>query len=199
MNTCPVPAFRVSPGSGRPRHPEHPERTQEMQVSYYDDDPWADLRAAERADAQVELDVLKAQSEKLERQIKALQSARDPEGAKVAQLAADLGRPVDDVKADLSAIRATSQAPKPPDYAKLDKALQSVDPHDYEGAVRALDAAGYVTVDSVGQSWKHGRIQRSGEPKGSTEEIYAFLDASVNFEDYQARLRQVGLLDEAAQ
>jgi hypothetical protein len=169
-----------------------------MQVSYYDDDPWADLRAAERADAQVELDVLKAQNEKLERQIKVLQSARDAEGAKVAQLAADLGRPVDDVKAELSAIRATSQAPKAPDYTKLDKALESVDPHDYEGAVRALDAAGYQTVDSLSQTWQHGRIQRTGEPQGAPDEIYRFLDTATSLEDCEAKLRQVGLIEGTA-
>ena len=56
----------------------------------------------------------------------------------------------------------------------------------------AFDQAGYVRVDALNQSWQHGRLQRPGEPKGSTEEIYRFLDGARDLDDYTARLRAVG-------
>jgi hypothetical protein len=165
-------------------------------MSYNEYDPWADLRAAEREDAQVELDVLKAQNEKLERQIKALQT-KDPD-APTERLAAEPGEDVETVRARVAAVKAASQTPEAGDPDKLSELLDKLDPHDYEGAVRAFDQAGFIRQDALGQSWQNGRIQRSGEPKGSTEEIYAYLDVATSLEDYTARLRAVGLTENEA-
>jgi hypothetical protein len=41
-------------------------------------------------------------------------------------------------------------------------------------------------------------IQRAGEPKGASEEIYRFLDTATSLEDYEAKLRQVGLIEGTA-
>jgi septal ring factor EnvC (AmiA/AmiB activator) len=132
-------------------------------MSYYYDPYDDELRTAERDDAQVELDLVRAERQRLEAQLESLKSTQDPEAATLAQLAAGAGKSVEEVRAIVAEVRAASSVPKAPDFAKLDKALESVDPHDYEGAVRALDAAGYVTQDVLGQSWQHGRIQRAGE------------------------------------
>jgi hypothetical protein len=168
-------------------------------MGYYDEyNPQEDLRAAERDDLHLELDLETARVQKLEAQLRSLQAAQDPEGAKLAQLASELGEDVDSVRAKVKAVREAQQTPGAPDPDKLSELLDKLDPHDYEGAVRAFDQAGYQTQDSLGQTWQHGRIQRAGEPKGSTEEMYAYLDAATSLEDYQARLRSVGLLENGA-
>lgn len=154
------------------------------------DDPWQDVQAAEREDAQVELDLARAEREKLEHQIKELQS-KDPE-ALTARLAAELGQPIEAVKAQLQA------AKQPGDPDKLSELLDKLDPNDLEGQTRAFDQAGYVTIDPLGQTHQGGRIQRPGMPQGSTEEIYAYLDGATSLEDYQARLASVGLLESGA-
>ena len=165
------------------------------------DDPWQDVQAAEREDAQVELDLARAEREKLEHQIKELQS-KDPE-ALTARLAAELGQPIEAVKAQLQAAKQSTAptAPsttQPGDPDKLSELLDKLDPNDLEGQARAFDQAGYVTIDPLGQTHQGGRIQRPGMPQGSTEEIYAYLDGATSLEDYQARLASVGLLESGA-
>jgi hypothetical protein len=68
----------------------------------------------------------------------------------------------------------------------------------FEGLSGAFDQAGYQTIDALGQTWSNGRLQRAGDPKGSTAEICAYLDGATSLEDYQARLASVGLLEGGA-
>jgi hypothetical protein len=161
--------------------------------NFYGSDPWDDLQAAQREDLQTDIAVETARVQRLERQITDLQSAQPKD--LTAQLASELGEDVETVRAKVAAVKAAGSAPSAPNPDRLSELLDNVDPNDYEGAVRAFDQAGYTTIDAVGQSWQGGRMQRSGMPQGSTEEIYRFLDTATSLEDYEAKLRQVGLLE----
>ena len=57
------------------------------------DDPWQDVQAGDRAEAQVELDLARAERVKLESQVKALQSSQPAD--LTSQLASELGEPVE--------------------------------------------------------------------------------------------------------
>jgi hypothetical protein len=118
--------------------------------------------------------------------------------AQAAKLAAERAE-----VAEASAEAAVKPAPKPtgppaPDPQKLEEELNKLEPNDWAGAERAFQAAGYRTVDVVGQTWANGRIQRPGLPTQAPEEIYRYLDTATSFEDYQAKLAEVGLLENGA-
>ena len=166
--------------------------------TYYNrgDSFWADEQADESAELQAEIEIENARVKRLERELASLQS-NDPD-ALTAQLARDLGEDVATVRAKVQAVKAAGQAPTAPDPDKLSKLLDQVPDNDFEGAARAFSQAGYVTEDALGQQWQGGRIQRAGEPKGAPEEIYAFLDTATSFEDFEAKLRQVGLTERSA-
>jgi hypothetical protein len=156
------------------------------------------LRAAERDDAQVELDLVRAERQRLEAQLESLKSTQDPEAATLAQLAAGVGKSVEEVRAIVAEVKAAQQKPQAPNPDRLAELLDKLDPHDYEGAVRAFDQAGYQRIDAAGQVWQGGRMQRPGQPQGAPEEIYRFLDTATSLADYEAKLRQVGLIEGTA-
>ena len=120
---------------------------------FQDDESWEDLQAAERDDAQVELDLARMERQKLERQ---LQSLQDPD-ALTAQLARDLGEDVETVRARIDAVKAAKTAtptaapsPRAPpgvDANKLDELLDKVPAGDFNAATQALLDAGATIVD----------------------------------------------------
>ena len=151
-----------------------------------------------RGPTPADLAVEQARATKAQRELEALQ-ANNPE-ALTARLAAELGQPVEAVKAQLQAAKQSTappapSSPKAPDYAKLDEALNSVPDGDFVGAVRALDQAGYVTVDPLNQHWRGGRLQFSGKQTQDNEAAYADIDQATSFEDLQNRMARHGLLE----
>ena len=195
-------------GRGRATRQTQATQNREPRHMYSNQDPfwheeWADEEAQLRADLAVE----QARATKAQRELEALQ-ANNPE-ALTARLAAELGQPVEAVKAQLQAAKQSTappapsspkappapSSPKAPDYAKLDEALNSVPDGDFVGAVRALDQAGYVTVDPLNQHWRGGRLQFSGKQTQDNEAAYADIDQATSFEDLQNRMARHGLLE----
>jgi hypothetical protein len=125
----------------------------------------------------------------------------DPDEVKLAALAASLGRPVEEVASEVeevrAQIRAAASAPQAPNPDRLSQLLDSVPDGDFDGAIRAFDQAGYVTVDLLNQHWQGGRLQRStlALNRPDAKEIYGYLDGARDLEDYTARLRSVGLTE----
>jgi hypothetical protein len=161
----------------------------------WDAEQWADEEAQLRADLAVE----QARATRAQAELQSLKS-QDPD-ALVAKLAKERGESVEQTQAQLDAIRAAAKQPaqKPAgDPNKLSELLDNIPDGDFEAAAKAIEAAGYQRLDALGQTWAGGRLQRTGDPKGSTAEIYAFLDQATSFDDYQARLAQVGLLEGGA-
>jgi hypothetical protein len=168
-------------------------------MGYYEYDPQQELRDAAREDAELELDLARAERVKLERQLAELQNqAPATTDAKVAQLATQLGRPVAEVQAEVAQIRAQGSAPTAPDPNKLSELLDRLDPNDLEGVNRAFDQAGYEREDLLGQRYRGGRLQWSGMQTQDIEAAYADIDQATSFEDLQERMARHGLIEGTA-
>jgi hypothetical protein len=167
---------------------------------YQDDETWEDVRAGEREEAQVELDLARAERQKLERQ---LQSLQGPD-ALIAKLAAERGESIEETRAQLDAIRAASK-PATPTASPAPKALPGVDPEkldalldqvpagDFNAAAQALLDSGATVIDPLGQHWRNEAPPTTAS-RATPEQVNEYLNGATSLADLESKLDRLGLL-----
>jgi hypothetical protein len=148
---------------------------------YQDDETWEDVRAGEREEAQVELDLARAERQKLERQ---LQSLQGPD-ALIAKLAAS--KP---------ATPTASPAPKAlpgVDPEKLDALLDQVPAGDFNAAAQALLDSGATVIDPLGQHWRNEAPPTTAS-RATPEQVNEYLNGATSLADLESKLDRLGLL-----